>query len=174
MTAKECQATGCTNIGNRKGLCNGHRQQVDRGEELRPLARRINSLVRDDQGRKMCRRCDRWVPEDEFHAQPRNRDGLDSACKLCHNLYRYGLDALAYLDMLNRQGGGCAICGGQSIDGNSLHVDHDHSCCPAKKRSCGKCVRGLLCSGCNQALGLMRDRPDLLRKAADYLTPPAG
>ena len=30
-------------------------------------------------------------------------------------------------------------------------------------------VRGLLCHRCNRAMILLRDRPDLLRKAADYL-----
>jgi hypothetical protein len=42
----------------------------------------------------------------------------------------------------------------------SLAVDHCHDT---------ENVRGFLCSRCNKALGFMRDRPDLLRAAADYL-----
>ncbi len=50
---------------------------------------------------------------------------------------------------------GCNICGaetGEETDRN-LHVDHDHKCCPGK-RSCGKCVRGVVCNRCNTAMGL--------------------
>jgi len=50
----------------------------------------------------------------------------------------------------------------------SLHVDHDHNCCNGVK-SCGKCVRGIICNRCNKAVdkyetGLMRaDYPDMER-----------
>ena len=58
-------------------------------------------------------------------------------------------------------------------------LDHDHTCCGGQtpkiaaadrpKRLCGKCTRGLLCHACNNALGQMRDDPQWLRAAADYL-----
>ena len=41
---------------------------------------------------------------------------------------------------------GCQICK-QESDVN-FHVDHDHTCCPAQN-SCGKCIRGIVCSRCN-------------------------
>ena len=34
--------------------------------------------------------------------------------------------------------------------------DHDHKCCSGVK-TCGKCIRGLLCSHCNRALGLLKE-----------------
>lgn len=50
-----------------------------------------------------------------------------------------------------------------------LVVDHDHGCCPGDTHSCGRCVRGLICGGCNSAAGLLRDSPSLARGLADYL-----
>jgi hypothetical protein len=49
-----------------------------------------------------------------------------------------------------------------------LAVDHDHACCPGGS-SCGKCVRGLLCSTCNSALGLLGEDTGTLHRAAGYL-----
>lgn len=55
-----------------------------------------------------------------------------------------------------RQGNLCAIC----EDPEPTDLDHCHTS--------GK-VRWLLCTHCNRALGAFRDRPDLMRKAADML-----
>ena len=71
------------------------------------------------------------------------------------------------------QNGLCAICQTEVyLDGpysaNKAVVDHDHNCCPTQK-SCGKCIRALLCSKCNPALGLMCDNPERLRAAAYYI-----
>lgn len=60
--------------------------------------------------------------------------------------------------------GGCQACG--SMD--DLHVDHDHACCPGSK-TCGTCVRGVLCGGCNRAAGCVSDDPDRLHALAWYL-----
>ena len=66
----------------------------------------------------------------------------------------YGITVEDYERMLADQGGGCAICGATAEDnGRALAIDHDHGCCPEQLRSCGKCVRGLLCSPCNVAVG---------------------
>lgn len=124
---------------------------------------------RDECGNKLCRRCDLRLPEDQFPRSKRAGDGLHSYCTWCMNLGKFGLNRVTYLQLLERQGGVCAICSGPQW-GNSkkFAVDHDHACCPGVK-SCGKCVRALLCNGCNSALGMMKDNPGLLRRAADYL-----
>jgi len=71
--------------------------------------------------------------------------------------------------MLVAQGGGCAICGTVVPGGKGqFHIDHDHACCP-KARSCGKCIRGLLCGNCNVGIGMLGDNADRLGKAFSYL-----
>lgn len=87
---------------------------------------------------------------------------------------KYGISIDQFIGMLHAQGGGCAICGSLST-GNGLDwsVDHDHACCPGTK-SCGKCVRGLLCNMCNLTLGCAKDNPEVLRAAAAYLESPTS
>lgn len=77
---------------------------------------------------------------------------------------RYGVTKAQFDAACER---GCEICG---VTGIVLHIDHDHSCCPQDKfRTCGKCVRGFLCGNCNRALGMLRDDPEIFRRAASYL-----
>lgn len=84
---------------------------------------------------------------------------------------KFGLSLEDYDRMLAEQGGGCAICGTTQAGGRHntfFPVDHDHACCPGKK-SCGKCLRGLLCAKCNLGLGAFDDDPDRLMAAVAYL-----
>jgi hypothetical protein len=63
----------------------------------------------------------------------------------------------------------CHACG--SLDpgnANGWAVDHDHACCPGNF-GCRSCVRGLLCHGCNLALGGVQDDPDRLLDLYAYL-----
>lgn len=86
---------------------------------------------------------------------------------------RYGITLDTYQSILALQGGRCGLCS-TAPDDKPLHVDHDHRCCPGQ-RSCGACVRGLLCGGCNRALGRFRDDPNIVLRAHAYLvTPPAS
>lgn len=82
---------------------------------------------------------------------------------------RYRVDFQALWDA---QGGKCACCFGEMVRGNidriSTTVDHDRSCCPGK-RSCGRCVRGLIHRNCNLVLGYAKDNIEVLRSAASYL-----
>lgn len=58
------------------------------------------------------------------------------------------------------QGGVCAACGEVPGNKNGFHVDHDHST--------GK-IRGLLCHGCNLALGNLKDDPARISGLYEYL-----
>jgi predicted nucleic acid-binding Zn ribbon protein len=59
----------------------------------------------------------------------------------------------------------CQLCGATD---RRLVIDHDHACCPQEK-ACGRCVRGMLCQPCNVGLGMFRESPALLHRAARYL-----
>ena len=50
----------------------------------------------------------------------------------------------------------------------SLHLDHDHSCCPQAKM-CWNCVRGWLCGTCNLSLGLLGEDPERIRGLLTYI-----
>jgi hypothetical protein len=84
-------------------------------------------------------------------------------------LKRFGLTEESYAELLAAQGGGCAICGAPPTESRQLCVDHDHACCPERRSCCGRCVRGLLCSPCNTAVGSMADDPERLEAAAGYV-----
>ncbi|MGX1632740.1 endonuclease VII domain-containing protein [Streptomyces albidoflavus] len=71
---------------------------------------------------------------------------------------RYGLTMEAYQALVADHAGRCAIC--NDAPEQRLHIDHDHK---------SGVVRGLLCRGCNHALGNALDDPARLRAMADYL-----
>lgn len=74
-----------------------------------------------------------------------------------------------YDSMLKEQGGFCAICRfPERVKDQAMAVDHDHKCCDGY-RSCGNCIRGLLCGRCNSMIGLGQDNPETLENAARYL-----
>jgi hypothetical protein len=83
-------------------------------------------------------------------------------CKALRRLY--GVTMEQYEEIVRRQGGVCAICGGVD-SGKALSVDHCHAT--------GR-IRGACCDLCNRALGQMHDNPTLLRRAADYLEQNGG
>lgn len=79
---------------------------------------------------------------------------------------KYGLTQSSFEALLEQQGGACAIC--RTNDAGRWVVDHDHSCC-GPGSSCGSCIRGILCLGCNTALGLFKDSQESLSRAVNYL-----
>lgn len=92
-----------------------------------------------------------------------SRDQLEKhkiSRKLSRLKKEYGLTKDQYLEMVAVTDGACFICNEKPASHFSLHVDHCHK---TKK------VRGLLCSRCNQALGLFRESTKLLNKAEEYL-----
>lgn len=73
----------------------------------------------------------------------------------------YGLTIAQYNQMRESQNFRCALCDRHEEDAahGKLAIDHNHET--------GK-VRGLLCSGCNSALGFL-EKPDWMQRATKYL-----
>lgn len=116
---------------------------------------------------KRCSKCGEDKPLEEFYADHSMKDGLWSSCKVCVRLrkraYRhanpdlvrrqkwehklcstYGLAVEEFAWRLYRQSFHCQICTRRLEANRDTHVDHNHET--------GE-VRGLLCNGCNTALG---------------------
>ena len=73
--------------------------------------------------------------------------------------------------IFEKQGRRCAVCKCTEPKGVKRKywcIDHDRNCCPGV-HSCGKCVRGILCSYCNRGLGSFQDNLESLKGAIDYL-----
>lgn len=144
----------------RRKHCSTNCQQLDsRWDGKRPrcakcgLCGREFSLMKTS-GTRVQRTDTRWCPD----------CGRDSPA--VKRMVRYGVTPDAYAAALVS---GCDICNEVA---DQLHVDHDHACCAGRggsSRTCGKCVRGFLCGPCNRALGMFKDSPDTIRKAAAYL-----
>jgi hypothetical protein len=75
----------------------------------------------------------------------------------------YGISLEQYAALFKQQQGCCAICSmSQEQLSTKLCVDHNHAT--------GE-IRGLLCSRCNFGLGSFKDNPDVMIKAAAYVSP---
>ena len=105
----------------------------------------------------------------DFPTRNSRPEGLEYRCKQCanaatiggHRLAMYGVTRQTYNQMVMEQCGNCAICGRpETAKNRQLCVDHDHAT--------GK-IRGLLCSRCNTALGLMQDDDRIVRRALSYI-----
>lgn len=86
-----------------------------------------------------------------------------SKWRQAHKLKRYGLTQDDFDRMLEEQDYACAMCPTLFEEGDPVFIDHDHGCCEDEKRSCGRCVRGLLCLRCNVAVGYIERYGDLAR-----------
>lgn len=163
---------GCTRPAVSRGLCTGHHHQERRGATLTVLRKIRPARARDAQGRKECGTCRVWKPVADYTVDRKQADGLLNNCRRCTRSTtlqrKYGITADEFDEMLALQGGVCAICRAPSSrDGYELAVDHDHRCCPGS-RSCSKCLRGLLCSSCNLALGLLKSDINRLKSMLAY------
>lgn len=156
----------CANVSNREWARSHSKQLQERRrkwlKDRGPYTKEERAAFRLRSPLKACSICNKLKPrtEDNFHRAAIRADGLSGYCKLCANDLRrrskYGLSKEQVDDLVKRQNNGCAICGKT----NPQHIDHCHTT---------GSVRGLLCEGCNHAIGLLKDNPKLCRSAAAYL-----
>ncbi len=69
------------------------------------------------------------------------------------------ITAKDYWSLQDKQNNRCAICGAQP-NGRALHLDHCHA---------SNKIRGLICHGCNIAIGMIKEDAETARAIADYL-----
>lgn len=150
----KCSFNPCDNPRKSKGFCSTHYAQMSRGAALSQVLP-DNPCPSPDCGRM------------KSHSARR--------CKRCNQLrWRYSLTD-SWLDL--NFAPGRYKCSNLGCEKDTLlQVDHDHACCPegrfgsSHKRSCGRCVRGWLCKGCNVALGLLQENPQKIRGLLEYIT----
>ena len=136
---------------------------------------------------KTCVRCGESKDIEMFAKGSKYNGGRRGTCKKCHSDYvsqyvkdnphkrskanpnrkwrRHNLNDEVYSELYSRYNGKCHSC----KDRDGINIDHDHACCNGSY-SCGKCVRGLLCSQCNTALGLLNDEKEKIENLLLYLS----
>ena len=139
-----------------------------------------NTYVHPD-GTRSCRACRKAVNDktlaerksDPSHQQnlrdgrARWRDRNPTYHKFHALLVDYKITPERYQQMIDEQDGKCAVCLRPLPE--VVHLDHDHACCDRNRKTCGNCVRGLLCGTCNQGLGQFKDDEERLLRAVEYL-----
>ncbi len=115
---------------------------------------------------------DRWPErkhDDEYRRKQRekanawyqaNREYVKARGREMRLLREYGITEAEYEQRVKHQNGVCAICRKVPEDGTRLVIDHCHE---------SGIVRGLLCDGCNQAIGRLGDTAISVRRAFTYL-----
>ena len=127
-----------------------------RGHEFTP-ENTISTL-----SRRTCRAC-KTAGDSSYYLQ--NKEVIQ-AYQREWNLNRHGWTVEMFDAALEAQGGKCAICPrvltfDDICTSTRACADHRHTVPPQP--------RGVLCSPCNSAIGLLQDNPALLREAAEYI-----
>ena len=140
----------------------GHRNEC---KECTRYVRRLNYQANRDAYIKKAQEWKRKNPERHRESERRRRRRRDSRqIRIERDQYlrrAYGLTLEEFDFLIAAQAGECAICA--KVDGERLHVDHDHAT--------GR-VRGLLCGNCNRAMGLFHEDARRFEAAGSYLRTP--
>jgi hypothetical protein len=125
-----------------------------------------NALAKTPKGMDWCRNYSKEYNKTPFGKKSKRFSILKVNYKITEEDFNVLLESQNYR---------CAICKTDRPLGKGVfNIDHDHLCCPTTSKNtktCGKCIRGLLCSRCNTGLGFLDDNIDNLYSAITYLTP---
>lgn len=176
-----CRVLGCKRQARGgRGWCRTH--YIRWRKHGGPTTTLAGELLRQENatGRRVCTQCKKSKTLDNYRENSKYLNGRLRTCDTCirgnakekyptyrirHQrqgrerrlLRKYGLTIAAYEARVAEQHGQCAICHVGVVE---LHVDHDHAT---------GAVRGLLCLGCNLALGYVQDSLDVLQSLMTYL-----
>lgn len=105
-----------------------------------------------------CKSCSNKASAEWRASNPEKKSAIS---KTYHIKSKYNLTNEEYCAMIEA---GCEVCGSNE----GLCIDHDHACCPGQK-TCGKCIRGILCNDCNIAEGRLKSDKELVKALLRYL-----
>ena len=146
-----CSTEGCNKSHHAHGMCaDCFRRSLRGNRALNQACAHCGALMEASARRRYCVNC--------------SPPG-DTAARVM--LRNYNFSRAEYNALLAKQSGVCAmvLCGRPA-----KVIDHDHVCCPGKK-TCGKCIRGLLCVTCNSWLAPL-EAAGWLAAAQGYLQYP--
>lgn len=140
-------------------VCSQNRRRAQKG--LDPLDTVVDGRTQRT-GATHCGSGHELTP-DNTYLHTTSKGYVNRHCKKCARARRYGITYDELEQMLIDQDGSCAICLSPfdaEKRGLGFHVDHCHV---------SGAVRGLLCSNCNTAIGLLGDDPATLDRALQYV-----
>lgn len=126
-------------------------------KECRNKKSRANRAKKSPEERsKIYRRTKKW--RKEYYNSGK---GIEVS-RRAHLKTKFNITLEEYNELLEKQNGVCAICGGEEMNRKNkvLAVDHCHET---------NIIRGLLCGHCNIGIGNLKDDVKLLKKAIKYL-----
>jgi hypothetical protein len=125
---------------------------------------------------KTCSLCRLEKTVEHFLSDRRSLDGFASRCKECRRInrtpedaekarrrflkWKFGITLEEYNTILEQQESACAICCQPNSWERNFDVDHNHAT---------GAIRGILCSACNTAIGLIAEDPCRAIRLARYL-----
>lgn len=172
-----CDVEECPRPHLALGFCKSHYRRFKRYGD--PLHIVPSDLAPAKVGYRVCNKCEEEKPLEEYPKDSRSLEGRKRVCSTCTNSYlqvwasenydrtkdarrravvliKYGEAGVAAFDRI-MAGEGCDIC--HKVRPR-MAIDHDHIT---------GFVRGILCSNCNTALGLVGEDYAVIVGMMDYL-----